>query len=118
VERERHELHTTLGKVEAYVLSVYLVSMTITTVGYGDITAETTWERIGYSLFFIVCAFSWGELIAGIFFLATFFFLSSAPSLPLGELITGIFLLGRFVLFFVSAACGASYNASFFYDAS
>ena len=29
----RHELHTTIGKVEAYIMSIYLVSMTITTVG-------------------------------------------------------------------------------------
>jgi hypothetical protein len=62
----RHELCTTLGKVEAYVLSIYLVAMTVTTVGYGDITAENTWERVGYTAFFVVCAFCWSELIAAV----------------------------------------------------
>ena len=38
----RHEMCTTLGIVEAYVLSIYLVTMTVTTVGYGDITTEST----------------------------------------------------------------------------
>ena len=56
----RHELHTTQGKIEAYVLSMYLVAMTITTVGYGDITADNTSERVGYTVFFIVCAFFLG----------------------------------------------------------
>ena len=46
----------------------------------GDITAENSWERVGYSLFFIVCAFSWGELIAGLFFWL-FFFSSASPNL-------------------------------------
>ena len=62
----RHELCTTIGKVEAYVLSIYLVAMTVTTVGYGDIAAENTWERVGYTAFFIVCAFCWSELIAAV----------------------------------------------------
>ena len=62
----RHDLQTTPGKVEAYVISLYLVSMTITTIGYGDIHAENTSERVGYTLFFIASAYAWAELIAGV----------------------------------------------------
>jgi hypothetical protein len=43
---------------------MYIVAMTITTVGYGDITADNTSERVGYTVFFIVCAFFWAELLA------------------------------------------------------
>ncbi len=42
------------------------MAMTITTVGYGDITADNTSERVGYTVFFIVCAFFWAELLAGV----------------------------------------------------
>ena len=38
--------------------------MTLTTVGYGDISADNTGERAGYVLFFIVGAFIWGNLLA------------------------------------------------------
>jgi hypothetical protein len=54
------------GKVEAYFISVYLVSMTLTTVGFGDITASNTAERVGYALLFVVGAFIWGNLLAQI----------------------------------------------------
>jgi hypothetical protein len=70
--------------------------MTITTVGYGDITAETTWERIGYSLFFIVCAFSWGELIAGIFFSRYILFFILCAFSALGRAHHRHFFVGAF----------------------
>jgi hypothetical protein len=34
--------------MEAYAIACYLITMTLTTVGYGDINAENTAERIGY----------------------------------------------------------------------
>jgi len=63
---EREELATVAGKLEAYVISVYAVTMTITTVGYGDISAEGSWERCMYTILFIVGAFVWGNLLAEI----------------------------------------------------
>lgn len=63
---QRAELTTRQGKLEAYVISTYLVTMTLTTVGYGDISAESTWERICYTHFFIVAAFLWANLLAEI----------------------------------------------------
>ena len=59
-------LDTVLGKVDAYVISMYVVTMTLTTVGYGDITAENTLERVGYTTLFVVGAFVWGNLLAEI----------------------------------------------------
>ena len=38
--------------------------MTLTTVGYGVITAENTAERVGYTLCFVCGAFVWGTLLA------------------------------------------------------
>ena len=38
--------------------------MTITTVGYGDISADNTAERIGYVVLFLFGAFVWGNLLA------------------------------------------------------
>jgi len=61
---ERSALNTMQGKIEAYVISVYLVTMTVTTVGYGDINADNTAERVGYVLLFVVGAFVWGNLLA------------------------------------------------------
>ena len=52
------------GKMEAYVIAIYITTMTLTTVGYGDISANNTPERVGYVLFFIVGAFYWGNLLA------------------------------------------------------
>ena len=52
--------------MEAYVVSMYLVTMTLTTVGYGDISAESTPERIGYILLFIGGAFVWGNLLVSL----------------------------------------------------
>jgi len=63
---ERHRLDTVQGKIEAYVISVYVVTMTLTTVGYGDINAKNTAERAGYIVLFIVGAFIWGNLLAEI----------------------------------------------------
>ena len=42
------------GKFEAYIISCYLITMTLTTVGYGDIGADNTSERVGYIILFIV----------------------------------------------------------------
>ena len=39
--------------MDAYVLACYLITMTLTTVGYGDINAENSAERIGYLFLFI-----------------------------------------------------------------
>jgi voltage-gated potassium channel Kch len=50
--------------MEAYVISIYVTTMTLTTVGYGDIAASNTPERVGYVLFFIIGAFYWGNLLA------------------------------------------------------
>jgi voltage-gated potassium channel Kch len=52
------------GKLHIYVISMYVTTMTLTTVGYGDIGAENTGERIGYILLFVVGAFIWGDLLA------------------------------------------------------
>jgi CRP-like cAMP-binding protein len=62
----RKGLDTNEGKVDAYVISMYVVTMTLTTVGYGDITAENTVERVGYTVLFVVGAFVWGNLLAEI----------------------------------------------------
>ena len=43
---ERHPLVTGHGKLEAYVISMYLTTMTLTTVGYGDISASTDLEKL------------------------------------------------------------------------
>ena len=61
---ERNSINTDMGKVEAYIISVYIATMTLTTVGYGDIGADNTGERVGYIVLFIVGAFIWGELMA------------------------------------------------------
>jgi len=61
---ERNDLITIRGKIEAYVISAYVVTMTLTTVGYGDISADNTSERVGYIIFFITGAFVWGDLLA------------------------------------------------------
>ena len=63
---ERNSMDTMRGKIEAYAISMYVVTMTLTTVGYGDVTADNTSERVGYVLFFIVGAFVWGNLLAEI----------------------------------------------------
>ena len=60
----RPPLESVAGKVGAYIISVYVVTMTLTTVGYGDINAENSAERVGYVLFFIAGAFIWGKLLA------------------------------------------------------
>ena len=60
----RTNLDTPLGKMEAYVVSVYTAAMTLTTVGYGDIAAENTAERVGFTVLFVGGAFLWGTLLA------------------------------------------------------
>lgn len=40
----RSELGSPNGKLEAYVISIYVTTMTLTTVGYGDIAAANTPE--------------------------------------------------------------------------
>ncbi len=65
-EYERKPLDSVEGKVEAYFVSVYLVAMTLTTVGFGDITACNTAERVGYALLFVAGAFIWGNVLAQI----------------------------------------------------
>ena len=62
----RDELETAAGKFQAYFICVYVTTMTLTTVGYGDISAENTAERIGYVLLFVVGAFVWGNLMADV----------------------------------------------------
>ena len=64
--REAPSLQTHRGKLEAYIVSMYVATMTLTTVGYGDISADNTPERIGYILLFISGAFIWGNLLATI----------------------------------------------------
>ena len=61
---EPADLSTASGKLEAYVISIYLAAMTLTTVGYGDITPVNTFERVGFTLLFVVGAFVWGTLLA------------------------------------------------------
>ena len=63
---ERHSIHTPQGKIEAYIISVYVTTMTITTVGYGDISADNTAERVGYIALFVTGAFVWGNLLASL----------------------------------------------------
>jgi hypothetical protein len=41
------DLTTHRGKIEAYIISFYVVTMTMTTVGYGDISADNSSERVG-----------------------------------------------------------------------
>ena len=53
----RHHIDTATGKLEAYAICIYVVTMTLTTVGYGDISADNTAERVGYVILFIVGAF-------------------------------------------------------------
>jgi hypothetical protein len=67
----RNGLHTVQGKLEAYVISIYITSMTVTTVGYGDITAQNTSERVGYTLFFIASSYLWSTLIAEVTLLSS-----------------------------------------------
>jgi hyperpolarization activated cyclic nucleotide-gated potassium channel 2 len=62
----RNDLASTQGKIEAYVIAVYITAQTLTTVGYGDITPENTSERVGYTLFFVINAFLWGNVLAEI----------------------------------------------------
>ena len=50
----RNDMSTDQGKIEAYIISVYLTTMTLTTVGYGDIGADNTSERVGYITLFII----------------------------------------------------------------
>ena len=57
-------LNTMRGKFQTWVIAMYVTVMTITTVGYGDISADNHWERIGYVLLFIAGAFIWGDLLA------------------------------------------------------
>ena len=59
-------LSSTAGKLEAYSIAVYVVTQTLTTVGYGDTSADNTSERVGHVLFFIVCAFIWGDFLAAV----------------------------------------------------
>ena len=47
-------IHIYIGKLEAYSIAVYVVTQTLTTVGYGDTSADNTAERVGYVLFFIL----------------------------------------------------------------
>ena len=63
---ERHSIHTPQGKIEAYIISLYVTTMTITTVGYGDISADNSSERVGYIALFIAGALIWGNLLAGL----------------------------------------------------
>ena len=65
-QHERSDLMTDEGKIEAYIIAVYVTTMTLTTVGYGDISADNTSERVGYIVLFIAGAFIWGELMAGL----------------------------------------------------
>ena len=60
------DLTTARGKLDAYTISVYLATMTLTTVGYGDITADNSFERCGYVAIFIIGAFIWGNLLGDI----------------------------------------------------
>ena len=63
---QRDKLDTAAGKFQAYLVCVYVTTMTLTTVGYGDISAENSAERIGYVLLFVVGAFVWGNLMADV----------------------------------------------------
>ena len=60
----RSDLSSSSGKLQAYIISVYVITMTLTTVGYGDISAENSAERVGFVLLFIGGAFIWGHLLA------------------------------------------------------
>jgi len=63
---DRADLSTSWGKMEAYIISIYVTTMTLTTVGYGDISASNTAERLGYVVLFIVSSFVWGELLSDV----------------------------------------------------
>ena len=43
--QQSHDLATHRGKIEAYIISLYVTTMTLTTVGYGDISALNSNER-------------------------------------------------------------------------
>ena len=43
-------IHIYIGKLEAYSIAVYVVTQTLTTVGYGDTSADNTAERVGYDV--------------------------------------------------------------------
>ena len=45
------------------MISIYITSMTVTTVGYGDITGQNTSERVGYTFFFIASSYLWSSLM-------------------------------------------------------
>ena len=48
------------------MVAVYVTTMTLTTVGYGDVTADNTSERVGFTVLFIAGAFVWGNLLAAL----------------------------------------------------
>jgi hypothetical protein len=56
--------------VEIYVSSMYLAIVTITSVGYGDITATNSWETVVLTVLMMCSALMWGLVIgtfSGIF---------------------------------------------------
>ena len=61
---EHVPLSTTKGKLDAYVVCVYFVTVVTTTVGFGDITPQSSEERIACIVLMILGAFVWGTLLA------------------------------------------------------
>jgi len=53
-----------LSDYELYVLSTYFIMMTITTVGYGDVKAETPIERV-FAMVIMIVGISFFTLLSG-----------------------------------------------------
>ena len=58
------DIHSVHGKLDAYVVTTYFVTVIVTTVGFGDITPESSEERVACMILMIIGAFVWGTLLA------------------------------------------------------
>jgi len=46
VEQEEADNDQSFAGFDLYILSLYFTAMTVSTVGYGDVSSNNTWERI------------------------------------------------------------------------
>ena len=58
------DIHSVHGKLDAYVVTTYFVTVVVTTVGFGDIFPESSEERVACMILMIIGAFVWGTLLA------------------------------------------------------
>ena len=58
------DIHSVHGKLDAYVVTTYFVTVVVTTVGFGDIIPESSEERVACMILMIIGAFVWGTLLA------------------------------------------------------